>query len=731
MTDNVVPLMLGSRILTADGYAVVVQLERHGVRLRFSTGPERSIAYSQLDVRSVGEDGIQAVHASLFPWWQQLELAVQHEALFKQECVLECRTGFRFGLIELAQEGEPFYPFGPEFGLSLRARYAAMSKVVSFERSVDRVIMRRVYEGELKSHRIAPRTLQRWDTLWSGGGLRALVDGRSIKDKQGFEAIDPVFRRIALEKFAEYDGSRSRPNLQEIERQIRVALKNEGVEDPNLPDRLVQEFLSQHWRATGSTVRAQRSKSLRKVAGHESYPAQHPGELATDLTLVNNFVLDPLQERAINVEVGVIHSIATRVIHGIRVFPRGARGIDVGLLVYDAMRQLSMVVDGTTIDDFCWCGIPESLDLSGNPVHVGRRPALNPGRSLQGVHYLPGVTPTSIRSDHGSIFVGEHFRALMDQFGIELRLSRGKKPTDNPHSERKMEDLERAYQQIPGYKGRSVKDRGRFIGIEADEPLLTAEALERHLKLWTALDYHRMPHDGLALPGAPGIRLTPLEMHDAMADATGRILVPQHPDLIYQFLPIIWLAPGHSGVEHKNLTYDAPVLEEFRSVRVGTFRAKDHAIPFHLDPRDMTRLWFRHPETDRIHEIPWKARHLIHAPLVDDIVDRALKRIRERGGNRSLNKTVIMRQIIDEIGELTTAPATDEWRAKMSAAQLRWEQSQRDHAEVAEAHRLLEEQVASGSPRVAPVTRDAGPADDEPGVIDFDAPLPDYGSEAV
>jgi hypothetical protein len=144
----------------------------------------------------------------------------------------------------------------------------------------------------------------------------------------------------------------------------------------------------------------------------------------------------------------------------------------------------------------------------------------------------------------------------------------------------------------------------------------------------------------------------------------------------------------------------------------------------------MTRLWFRHPETDRIHEIPWKARHLIHAPLVDDIVDRALKRIRERGGNRSLNKTVIMRQIIDEIGELTTAPATDEWRARMSAAQLRWEQSQRDHAEVAEAHRIIEEQVASGTPRVAPVADDS-PVGGEPGVIDFDAPLPDYGSEAV
>jgi len=730
LTDAIVVLTVGARILTADGYAVVTQLERHGVRLRFSTGAVRSVSYTQIEARTVGDD-VQSVHSSLSPWWEQLELAVQHKALFKQECVLEARTGFRFGLRELAQPGEPFSPFGDEFGLSLTARYKAMSKVVSFERSVDRAVMRRVYDGELKSHRIALRTLQWWDTLWVEGGLRALVDGRSIKDRRGFEALDPEFRRVALEKFAEYDGSKSRPNLQEIERQVRVTLKQAGVTAPHLPDRLTQEFLSYHWKAAGSSVRAQRSKSLRRVSGHESYPAHHPSELGTDLTLANNFVLDPLRERAINVEVGVIHSIATRVIHGIRVFPRGARGIDAGLLVYDAMRQFSMVVDGTTIDDFRWCGIPESLDLGGNPVHIGRRPAAKPDPAIQGVHYLPGVAPTSLRSDHGSIFVGEHFRALLDQFGIELRLSRGKKPTDNPHSERKMEDLERAYQQVPGYKGRSIHQRGRFIGIEADEPLLTAEELERHFRRWVALDYHRMPHDGLTLPGAPGIRLTPLEMHDALADATGRILIPQHPDLLYQFLPIIWLAPGHAGVEHKNLTYDAPVLEDFRAVRVGTFRAQDHALPFHIDPRDVTRLWFRHPETDRIHEVPWKGRHLIHAPLVDVVRDRALQRIKERGGNKSINKTRIMRQIIDEIGELTTAPSTDEWRAKLAAAQLRWEQSQRDHAEVADAHRALHDHAASGLPRVHP--RDAHPQnpDHEPGAIDFDAPLPNYDDEAI
>ncbi|HOF64142.1 MAG TPA: hypothetical protein PLL54_07540, partial [Dermatophilaceae bacterium] len=44
-----------------------------------------------------------------------------------------------------------------------------------------------------------------------------------------------------------------------------------------------------------------------------------------NLTIVNNFVLDPLQERAINVEVGVIHSIATQ--FEVALKNQGKRGI--------------------------------------------------------------------------------------------------------------------------------------------------------------------------------------------------------------------------------------------------------------------------------------------------------------------------------------------------------------------------------------------------------------------
>ena len=59
-----------------------------------------------------------------------------------------------------------------------------------------------------------------------------------------------------------------------------------------------------------------------------------------------------------------------------------------------------------------------------------------------------------------------------------------------------------------------------------------------------------------------------------------------------------------------------------------------------------------------------------------------------------------MLQIIDEIGDLSTPKGKDESRAQLSAAYIRWGQAQRDHDEVAEAHRALPAALAE--------VRDAG-----------------------
>ncbi|UUW90989.1 Mu transposase C-terminal domain-containing protein [Pimelobacter simplex] len=527
-------------------------------------------------------------------------------------------------------------------------------------------------------------------------------------------------REIADDVLARFDGDISKVNTTTIEADIRLQMKADGLSDVVLPQRLFQEYLSERQRALGRSTRAQRSRHLRrKASAHTSFPAMHPSHVAIDATRADVLVWDELRERPVSVEILTAISVATRVVVGLRVTPRSGNALEAGLLLYDVMRPMSMLVDGTTVDDWRWCGVPESLDLSEVAVHRSPKRIIPPGQSLQGVHHKPGVRPSSIRCDHGSVFLSEHFIALLRDFGIDLMLSRGSKPTDNPHVERWHETLQRAYQQLPGYKGRNVAERGRKVDATGDK-LLTAPELERHLRRFVALDYHRSWHEGLVLPGAPSARLTPLEMWDAMHEVTGRLHVPQHPDLIYQFLPIRWLTIGHAGVEYKNLVYDAPVLAEFRDVRRGAFQADSRKAPFHYDPRDVSRIWFRHPDTGRIHEIPWKARHLLDMPMGDWMHERALARIAERGGNTALNRKSTWRQIIAELGQLTSAEETAEARAKGYAARLRWEQAQRDHAEAAEAAAMFD---GDQDGVVTPLRRRRAEADDG---FDLDAEWPDY-----
>ncbi|NYG59354.1 transposase InsO family protein [Nocardioides daedukensis] len=712
-------LQVGSRLLNEDGYLLVTEMGRHSVTVETSTGAKREVPYGQI-IGSPVEGGCAGPNlATLEPWWSGLPEEVRRDALVKLEVVQEILTGYRWAHRRLAQPAEPD-PTVSDPDLSETQRCEAMARQLSYERSSDRKVLTRVQNGELRSTAVGASTVQKWIRDWRDHGLRGLVDKRAVKGRQGYDALDERVRRIADDAFARFDGDVSKVNTTTIEAAIRLQMKAEGIGDLRVPERLLQEYLSERQRALGRTTRAQRSRHLRrKASAHTSFPAMHPSHIAIDATRADVLVWDELRKRPVSVEILTAISVATRVVVGLRVTPRSGNALEAGLLLYDVMRPMSMLVEGTEVDDWRWCGVPESLDLANVPVHRSPKRIVPPGQSLQGVHVKPGVRPSSIRCDHGSVFLSEHFIGLLRDFGIDLMLSRGSKPTDNPHVERWHETLQRAYQAIPGFKGRNVAERGRKVDATG-EALLTASELERHLRRFVALDYHRSWHEGLVLPGAPSARLTPLEMWDAMHEVTGRLHVPQHPDLIYQFLPIRWLTIGHAGVEYKNLVYDDPVLTDFRDVRKGTFQADSRKAPFHYDPRDVSRIWFRHPETGRIHEIGWKARHLLDMPMGDWMHERALERIAERGGNTALSRKSTWRQIITELGKLTSPEETAEARAKGYAARLRWEQAQRDHAEAAEAAAMFD----GDQDGVVTPLRPRRPATDDG--FDLDAEWPDY-----
>lgn len=357
-------------------------------------------------------------------------------------------TGYRDGCPELAQKDEPFYPFGEGFGVSETRRSRAMARQLSFERGVDRVLVRRVQDGARQSTSVSEEGVRSWIRAYRREGLRGLVDGRKTKGKQGFDALDPRFLRFADEEFAGFDGGRSNVNLVEIERRILVRLKEAGIDDIQLPQRLVQQYLSSRAAALGKTARSHKSVKLRQRSGHENYPDAHPGHLAVDVTRADNLVRDTTG-RPISVEIISVISVPTRVIVACRVVPQSADAIEAGLVLYDAMRPFSMQVTGTTINDFRWCGIPGSLTIEPYPPQLPT-PALKTDRDLQGVHVKPGVAPKSLRADNGSIFLSAHLRRILLDFGVDALPSRVGRPLDNVYIERWHERLQAAYQALRG-----------------------------------------------------------------------------------------------------------------------------------------------------------------------------------------------------------------------------------------------------------------------------------------
>ena len=172
-----------------------------------------------------------------------------------------------------------------------------------------------------------------------------------------------------------------------------------------------------------------------------------------------------------------------------------------------------------------------------------------------------------------------------------------------------------------------------------------------------------------------------------MVEVTGRIDVPQRPDLIYQFLPVRWLTIGVTGVELADVTYDSDVLDPYRGEEVapGHFRPGDRAAPFFVDERDMARIWFRDQRSQRVEPIPWRGANRIGAPMTKVIVDAARRRIRSRGGNSVLHRGSAGEQILNEIIELTAAPPTPKARKQRAAGFRRTEQSRLDHEEAQQA----------------------------------------------
>jgi hypothetical protein len=105
----------------------------------------------------------------------------------------------------------------------------------------------------------------------------------------------------------------------------------------------------------------------------------------------------------------------------------------------------------------------------------------------------------------------------------------------------------------------------------------------------------------------------------------GYIEAPRDRDLAYEFLKTEFRKIQHYGVDFGSRRYNGPALNPYRNVTSPyTGKAKGR-WPIHHDPDDVTRIYFRDPETRDWHTLMWEHAPSMEMPLSEDALRFARK----------------------------------------------------------------------------------------------------------
>ena len=577
------PLSAGGR-LVVDGEAVIVS-SVNGAEVRGSTAGGERVRFVLTRVQEDPHEercNEQWRFGSALLDAGALSAAQLREAGELLAHLNEAWFGYRSGDRGRPSPGEPREGFDPE-GTTLGERLEAKAAELGCS-------VRNLYNKR--------REVQR-------RGLAALVDGRAAQSASG-PAIDERLRAAVL---AEADGLTDASDVRKMQFRSRVAsrLARESGEPLELPstrqtfNRIVDEVL----RPTGLfrlPAKSRRSAHSAPVEDLGSLVAERPGEfVAIDTTALDVFAIDPFTFQWVGLDLTAALDVCTRSILAFRVTPFSTQGVDLALLLSDLISPVPM--DGRWPSDvpYPYCGVPENLVLRAFELQEGT--ALAP---------RPTVRPGTVVIDRGRNYQSVVFMAACEYLQINVQSARPYRGSDKGWIERLFRTMrERLLESLPGYTGPNVLARGK--DIEADAVYFTHE-LEAIIGRWIAVDYQNRPHEGLRVPEAPQLRLTPNEAYDEAVARAGFLYVPRDPELHLRLLPVEARVIGRAGVEISGLTYDSPALDPYRQRR-SPLSAFDGKWPVRVDPRDLHRVWFQDPRDERFHELRWRHARQVQRPF--------------------------------------------------------------------------------------------------------------------
>ena len=507
--------------------------------------------------------------------------------------VREVLTGYRSGNAVLALRNEP----RPEYctDVPLLQRYASKAQELG----------------------VGSRTIQRWVHLFQKFGEAGLIAQREPKTVGLASKFDERWAEIAVEVMVEHT-EQSRPSrTMVIERtNARVVARfGEGV--VALPSRsaafrALQELEKRYPTFRLSTKR-NRDIADRPDGAYGKLRPTRPGEyLVMDTTRLDVFALDPVTLRWVQAELTIGMDWYTRCVNGIRVTPVSTKSVDAASVLYQAYRPQPAGKGWPVHAVWPEHGIPRSVLIDVDAVE-------GPLTGAAG----PAIVPETVVIDHGKIYVSEHLTSVCARLGISIQPARLRTGRDKGPVERFFRTIrEDLLQALPGYKGPDVHSRGLDPESEA---FFYLDELEAIIREWIAVVYHHRSHDSLVDPHVPGLRMSPAMMFEHGIARAGYIEAPRDPDLAFEFLKAEFRKIQHYGVDFGGRRYNGPALNPYRNVTSPYTGKAKGGWPIHYDPDDITRVYFRDPETREWHTLMWEHAPSMEMPLSEDALRFARK----------------------------------------------------------------------------------------------------------
>lgn len=252
---------------------------------------------------------------------------------------------------------------------------------------------------------------------------------------------------------------------------------------------------------------------------------------------------------------------------------------------------------------------------------------------------------SKVHSDNGREFHGKTLQMACEQYGIQMKFRRVRRPWEGGHIERLLGTFVKEIHALPGTTFSNPAERGSYKS--AEQATLTLSDFERWLTTFIVEVYHQRLHRGIGT--------SPLRKFEQGWRGMTRP-VPDAHRLKLDFLPFEWRSVQRYGIALDGIHYYANVLRRWIDSRDAENPKLRRMFIVRRDPRDISLIHFFDPETNCYFEIPYRDTS---RPALSLWELRAVKRKLRTDGAAAIQEDLIfraykeMRRIEDHAGTST------------------------------------------------------------------------------